>query len=311
GSYPNMDPGILQQQQQYFVKQESGGSYDVQPELDYSTLSPVSGSPYGSPSAYDADMCRSYKPSSFLESMGGSPGPEVNNDFEFSPMSAPTSIPMDVKPNRVSRQVHNNYGNISVSLPAPAPAPLNWSYGASVEQLQPGSFSFSSTGEMPMMPDFLPPEEGDNQKQYVLAFVKDAVVENPTMQSAETNYKLSSNSVERRRRDNINDRITELSNLLPSVYIDSSNKPNKGTILSKSVEYIRSLQQMLNDNRRLVEEQRLRNSELEARIRGMSTPMDSISEGSASRSELNASSLPTSGLDGSSQAPLGSNNMTS
>lgn len=134
----------------------------------------------------------------------------------------------------------------------------------------------------------------------------------------------SHNAVERRRRDNINDRITELATLIPEVLLDptsagggggassageaqqeggnanetsptdgagvagsangaltgspplplskvsltpaqlaqqqASNKPNKGVILTKSVEYIRYLQQM-------VQVQADRNRELEERVR--------------------------------------------
>ncbi|KAJ1771777.1 hypothetical protein LPJ74_002080 [Coemansia sp. RSA 1843] len=55
----------------------------------------------------------------------------------------------------------------------------------------------------------------------------------------------SHNAVERRRRDNINDRIQDLFTLLPDTMIDANAKPNKGMILKKSVEYIRQLQHML------------------------------------------------------------------
>lgn len=48
--------------------------------------------------------------------------------------------------------------------------------------------------------------------------------------------------VERRRRDNINDRIQELGTLLPDAVDDGVNRMNKGTILRKSVEQIRKLQ---------------------------------------------------------------------
>ncbi|KAK5827279.1 Myc-type, basic helix-loop-helix domain-containing protein, partial [Linnemannia elongata] len=70
----------------------------------------------------------------------------------------------------------------------------------------------------------------------------------------------SHNAVERRRRDNINEKIQELSTLLPEIYVDSANKPNKGVILRKSVDYIRHLQQ-------LVTSQNNRNQELEAQLR--------------------------------------------
>lgn len=55
-------------------------------------------------------------------------------------------------------------------------------------------------------------------------------------------YSLSTFTVERRRRDNINDRIQELGTLLPDAVDDGVNRMNKGTILRKSVEQIRKLQ---------------------------------------------------------------------
>jgi hypothetical protein len=56
----------------------------------------------------------------------------------------------------------------------------------------------------------------------------------------------SHNLVERRRRDNINDRIQELGLLLPDNTLDGANKPNKGQILRKSVEQIKLLQNEVN-----------------------------------------------------------------
>lgn len=80
-------------------------------------------------------------------------------------------------------------------------------------------------------------------------------------------------TVERRRRDNINEKIQELSTLLPECYVDSANKPNKGVILRKSVDYIRHLQQ-------LVASQANRNQELEAQLQGRSTNSSGIDESS-------------------------------
>lgn len=56
--------------------------------------------------------------------------------------------------------------------------------------------------------------------------------------------------MERRRRDNINDRIHELCSLLPenaleNISVGPNNKPNKGVILKKSVEHMRQLQQQV------------------------------------------------------------------
>lgn len=89
----------------------------------------------------------------------------------------------------------------------------------------------------------------------------------------------SHNAVERRRRDNINDKIQELASLVPDSLLYSldsvgspnggsgnpatanltkDGKPNKGTILSRSVDYIRHLQAVIDDqNRRELEMQDL------------------------------------------------------
>ncbi len=52
----------------------------------------------------------------------------------------------------------------------------------------------------------------------------------------------SHNAVERRRRDTINEKINELAHLLPDIVSDMQSghqKPNKGMILKRSVEYVR------------------------------------------------------------------------
>ena len=51
----------------------------------------------------------------------------------------------------------------------------------------------------------------------------------------------SHNQVERRRRDHINEKIQELSGLLPEFPADAQNKPNKGVILKRSVDYLRHI----------------------------------------------------------------------
>ncbi|KAI0234158.1 hypothetical protein L0F63_000282, partial [Massospora cicadina] len=57
----------------------------------------------------------------------------------------------------------------------------------------------------------------------------------------------SHNAVERRRRENINDKIQELGALLPDGLIDN-NRSNKGQILTNSVTYIRYLQSIIWNN---------------------------------------------------------------
>ncbi|GAA5807148.1 hypothetical protein MFLAVUS_000499 [Mucor flavus] len=61
----------------------------------------------------------------------------------------------------------------------------------------------------------------------------------------------SHNAVERRRRDNINDRITELATLLPD---RDALKSNKGTILRKSVDHIRLLHDKLRQHQQRIGE---------------------------------------------------------
>lgn len=69
----------------------------------------------------------------------------------------------------------------------------------------------------------------------------------------------SHNAVERRRRDNINDRIQELCSLLPEAALENANlgpnnKPNKGAILRKSVDHIRQLHQEVQTYHQRVED---------------------------------------------------------
>jgi hypothetical protein len=61
----------------------------------------------------------------------------------------------------------------------------------------------------------------------------------------------SHNAVERRRRDNINDRISELATLLPD---RDAVKSNKGIILRKSVDHIRLLHDKLRQHQQRIQE---------------------------------------------------------
>ncbi|GMM38838.1 Rtg1 protein [Saccharomycopsis crataegensis] len=67
----------------------------------------------------------------------------------------------------------------------------------------------------------------------------------------------SGQTVERKRRDNINDKIQELGTIIPSKFFESNKdkssgtkdgKPNKGQVLSKSIEYIEFLQDKIDEN---------------------------------------------------------------
>ncbi|XP_016843268.1 microphthalmia-associated transcription factor isoform X2 [Nasonia vitripennis] len=111
------------------------------------------------------------------------------------------------------------------------------------------------------------------------------------------------NMIERRRRFNINDRIKELGTLLPKTNdpyyeIVRDVRPNKGTILKSSVEYIKLLKneltrmkqselrhkQLEHQNRRLL----LRIQELELQAKAHGLPVSDFSWGSSSASLLNS-----------------------
>ncbi|KAF7323522.1 BHLH domain-containing protein [Mycena kentingensis (nom. inval.)] len=127
----------------------------------------------------------------------------------------------------------------------------------------------------------------------------------------------SHNAVERRRRDNINEKISELATLIPECMLEEAPtngtgtgkkdagadedskdgvkdgggvvKANKGMILRKSVEYIRYLQQ-------LVTAQGARNRELEEQLTGFG--VRPVGAGSQSGSELGGGLLNGSALAG-------------
>jgi hypothetical protein len=51
--------------------------------------------------------------------------------------------------------------------------------------------------------------------------------------------------VERRRRDNINDKIQELCTIIPPEIFEGEVKPNKAIILTKTVDYVKLLQEIV------------------------------------------------------------------
>ncbi|ORZ39615.1 helix-loop-helix DNA-binding domain-domain-containing protein [Catenaria anguillulae PL171] len=99
------------------------------------------------------------------------------------------------------------------------------------------SLPFSMTGS-PVMSTFFEADELDpSSKPMQVIFEK------------RRRRRESHNAVERRRRDNINERIAELGLLLPEYYVgsDPNVKPNKGQILRKVVDYVRHVQQTLKE----------------------------------------------------------------
>jgi len=320
-----IDPQYLNQQQlQYMnpIKHELAAS-EIMEDFDQSNavLSPMTtsccGSPpnhgFGSPQnnsfennsfennsfssspnhVYDpTDFSKSYKPTSHLASITfESPGntssiysPNMDNvDYypdEF-PMSAPTSTSaIEVKTNLNNnnntkvdfRNPHNNLGQVSMSLPVLTNTGTEGWFGTSLDAHS-SSLQFPNNDMSMINSGYIDAEESDPQKA-AAAFEK------------RRRRRESHNAVERRRRDNINEKIQELSTLLPDLFVDSANKPNKGVILRKSVDYIRHL-------KHLFEQERNRNVRLESQVRELSSKpaIDNNNSSSASsRSDLNNSS---------------------
>lgn len=78
----------------------------------------------------------------------------------------------------------------------------------------------------------------------------------------------SHNAVERRRRDNINDRIIDLDGMIPADNVDPAQRANKGQVLKRAVHYVRQLQNHIRNSaertilletalRRLMEQRKL------------------------------------------------------
>ncbi|KAG9068026.1 hypothetical protein KI688_011617 [Linnemannia hyalina] len=183
-----------------------------------------------------------------------SPGPE-SDFFPEGDFSLPkSSRHLDMKFGRPmhpsSLPAGNNFH--SMSMPAQRSDWFGAGDGHSVGSFENPSGLQFATGEMNMLDSLF--EDGSEPKGNNRAVL---------LNEKRRRRRESHNAVERRRRDNINEKIQELSTLLPECYVDTANKPNKGVILRKSVDYIRHLQQ-------LVANQTSRNQELEAQLQGKS-----------------------------------------
>ncbi|KAG9307315.1 hypothetical protein G9A89_017143 [Geosiphon pyriformis] len=316
-THSTIDPGLLNNNLSSFprpffshhhhhhhIKQESN-SPDISNDLEFdppsNLMSPLSNSPLGSPShnSFDPDELIGTKlniqaggvhhvdtSSQFGESPGTqpsiySPGPE-QSDFLFEDFSTSApSGPMDVKPINNTKFFNRPHGNngftnqiqpISMSLPVTLNQPTEW-FGTSLDHTggfapgaHPSSLQFPH-GELPIVNSEFLPEEGDTMEKRALMCEK------------RRRRRESHNAVERRRRDNINEKIQELSTLLPDSFNDSANKPNKGVILRKSVDYIRNLKQ-------IVDQQDARNQELEAIVRELQSKIGSTNLDSSVSSSL-------------------------
>ncbi|CAG8500519.1 9994_t:CDS:2 [Paraglomus occultum] len=275
-SYSNpgtIDPGLLTNSNfSRIVKHEA---LDMTSELEYNDHNPSPNSPTNN-SAYDID---DYVPipgnnvevDSTFGSPGDrsvySPGPD-NTDFGFdlsssAPSTTTGALPMGVvKKNQNQNQFafctpDNSFPGTTAAIPFSLPA---YSASMPVYRVQDwGDHStFSGAGSLQFSP-------GTDMSLVTADMIQVETEDNVNRQQAlQTEKKRrrreSHNAVERRRRDHINERIQELSTLLPETYVDNSNKPNKGIILRKSVDYIRDLKQKVRD-------QSTRNQQLEEMVK--------------------------------------------
>lgn len=127
-----------------------------------------------------------------------------------------------------------------------------------------GSYTSSSTTDFynnfPQSPP--PPTTFQNSSRISKNPLKQTPTEDSSLLAERRRRRREShNAVERRRRDNINEKIQELASLVPELLLlpdissppstlTKDGRPNKGTILSKSVDYIRTLQNIIDSQNR-------------------------------------------------------------
>ncbi|CAG8490326.1 1662_t:CDS:2 [Paraglomus brasilianum] len=257
-----IDPGLLANSAYHsrIIKQEALDNMAT--ELDYTDhnniISPSSNSPlddideFGTASVpiptSNVEVDSQFGESPGTQASVYSPGPDTAEfGFDLSSSAPPTTtaaLPMGVvKKNQFGFCTpDNSFPGANNAIPFSLPA-----YSASVPAYRvqadwgdhsaySGSLQFTPGGDMSLVTEMIQVEAEDNvSRQQALQTEK------------KRRRRESHNAVERRRRDHINERIHELSTLLPETYADNSNKPNKGVILRKSVDYIRDLKQSLRD----------------------------------------------------------------
>ncbi|KAG2183730.1 hypothetical protein INT43_006741 [Umbelopsis isabellina] len=168
-----------------------------------------------------------------------------------------------------------NYANYSFhSQPYPHYAPMgNNIKGESMEQPQ-DQMAFFQSYQQPIHPTATSPDTDYRRQSWASSKKDDDGLYSPSSNDSSNDIyetetqraqlqvifdkkrrrRESHNAVERRRRDNINDRIQELLTLLPEGCLDPVNKPHKGFILRKSVDYIRNLRHDLSQFQQRVQE---------------------------------------------------------
>ena len=152
--------------------------------------------------------------------------PNIDPNLVMNSYSADISVEIIKKEDLLSPQ-------ISESL---ASSPYATQFNLSMSVPNPGHSYSSYSSFQSQIPIKQQDDESSNYRQLIFLTRLDAVNEKRRKRRE------SHNAVERRRRDHINEKIQELSSLLPEFPSDAQNKPNKGVILSRSVDYIRHMQ---------------------------------------------------------------------
>ncbi|KAI9475422.1 MAG: helix-loop-helix DNA-binding domain-containing protein [Benjaminiella poitrasii] len=150
---------------------------------------------------------------------------------------------------------HHHHSNSIDSQPFSAPAHMGYDFMANhmaIHQQQETSSHFSTSSNQSALNGVQSLEE-----------LESIQINQQIMTEKKRRRRESHNAVERRRRENINERIQELGTMLPESMLDelisqntsvTNNKPNKGAILRKSVDHIRILQQeVLTHKQRVME----------------------------------------------------------
>ncbi|KAJ3416923.1 hypothetical protein HDV05_007981 [Chytridiales sp. JEL 0842] len=148
---------------------------------------------------------------SFQPNVGGPMTPSAEPTQLYS-----TSMPAALSGQQSSSSGRKAAGSTSSSLGAEGPLSSSSS-----------SAPTTTTGKTRKLRSSIPVSEEEQQRQAEI------------LDEKRRRRRESHNAVERRRRDNINEKIHELSSLLPDFAADGQNK---GSILRRSVEYIKMMQ---------------------------------------------------------------------
>ncbi|ORX61998.1 hypothetical protein DM01DRAFT_1379865 [Hesseltinella vesiculosa] len=265
----------------YHLQQQRLKAMDIDPTLDHSQVVLAQQQNEGSPYLSDIDYADLTSPASLPPSDYGYTDPRMtmhrpdqemyddrsmDGSLAYSNMKRPgakDATQQDLlfysPPHQASSPLEQRFRHqFAVSAPVNivyhphSPAPQQHSFPSSSYNDDPfigsaPSLSYSAKPEsnsLENQPDSLETYEDDYAAQTNLQAIMDK----------RRRRRESHNAVERRRRDNINERIQELGTLLPDALDDGVNRFNKGTILKKSVEQIKTLQQELAQYRQRVQE---------------------------------------------------------